>query len=440
MRVRAFQHPNVPQLFEFGHDGETCFVTMELLDGETLRSVLSHLRPERLEPSEVDRIVTAIGDVLVKAHDCGIVHGDVRPETILVTTDQDIKLLNFECTALTMRGPIVLAPSEEARAFALLVYELYAGGRAHDELTGRDLRRLPRRRARAVRHALLEPRRRPLQVREFLVDAGLSSAGGVRRAEPGLEQAPLAPERQLVPLRAVVLFLALAAGGAAYLGGGSGLLEDIVSADSSASRLFDGDETSSTPSTPSTVVPARGESTPHPDDTTLGAVGGEENQGGELLAAAAGLSGNQVVGDSRMGRGPGMFETGAAMFERTSVEPGSARREPDSVSFATRILTAYENQTPLAVEVYRTGEIGRAFEFTWRTRDGTARDGDDYARLEHRETFAPGERTRTLFIPIAADNLPEDDEQFFVELNFDSDNADTKTVIEMPVVLIDDDL
>jgi hypothetical protein len=141
-----------------------------------------------------------------------------------------------------------------------------------------------------------------------------------------------------------------------------------------------------------------------------------------------------------MGRGPGMFETGAAMFERTSVEPGSARREPVSVSFATRILTAYENQTPLAVEVYRTGEIGRAFEFTWRTRDGTARDGDDYARLEHRETFAPGERTRTLLIPIADDNLPEDDEQFFVELIFDSDNADTKTVIEMPVVLIDDDL
>ncbi|MBX7102418.1 MAG: serine/threonine protein kinase, partial [Myxococcaceae bacterium] len=86
-------HRNVVKLLELGqHDG-TLFLAMELLSGATL-AALGRGRP----PAPVE-LVVAVGaqllDGLTAAHQAGVVHRDVKPSNVFVTTDGVVKLIDF---------------------------------------------------------------------------------------------------------------------------------------------------------------------------------------------------------------------------------------------------------------------------------------------------------------------------------------------------------
>ena len=61
------------------------FLVMELLEGETLSERWKR-HDRRLAPREVLRVADAVLDVLAAAHDKGIVHRDVKPANIFLTT------------------------------------------------------------------------------------------------------------------------------------------------------------------------------------------------------------------------------------------------------------------------------------------------------------------------------------------------------------------
>ena len=69
------------------------FLVMDLLEGETLDERLR--RVDTLEPMEAVRIADAVLDVLVAAHRQGVVHRDVKPDNIFMTSDGSIKLFDF---------------------------------------------------------------------------------------------------------------------------------------------------------------------------------------------------------------------------------------------------------------------------------------------------------------------------------------------------------
>lgn len=90
--VAAISHPNVLALFEFDREGDVAYVVTELLEGETLRSVLGR---GPLSWRRACEIGAAIADGLAAAHAKRIVHRDLKPENVFLTTDGRVKLLDF---------------------------------------------------------------------------------------------------------------------------------------------------------------------------------------------------------------------------------------------------------------------------------------------------------------------------------------------------------
>jgi len=89
--VAALSHPNILAIFDVGRDGETAYAVTELLDGTTLRQILTTPLPVR---KAVD-IATQIARGLAAAHDKGIVHRDLKPENVFLLNDGQVKILDF---------------------------------------------------------------------------------------------------------------------------------------------------------------------------------------------------------------------------------------------------------------------------------------------------------------------------------------------------------
>ena len=86
-------HPNVVNIYDVGHEGETYFIVMELVDGTTLAEMIEH--DGRLPEPVVIDYATQICAGLAYAHRQGLLHRDVKPANILVTKDDVVKLSDF---------------------------------------------------------------------------------------------------------------------------------------------------------------------------------------------------------------------------------------------------------------------------------------------------------------------------------------------------------
>ena len=86
-------HPNIVNVYDFGRAEDAYYIVMELVDGATLGALL---RDERVlpEPAAVDYAIQ-IASGLAYAHRQGLLHRDVKPANILVTTDDVVKLSDF---------------------------------------------------------------------------------------------------------------------------------------------------------------------------------------------------------------------------------------------------------------------------------------------------------------------------------------------------------
>ena len=84
-------HPNVCQVFDADEDGETLFLAMELLEGQSLAD---RLASGPLDASETARIARQILAALAALHGLGIVHRDLKPSNVFLTP-HGVKLLDF---------------------------------------------------------------------------------------------------------------------------------------------------------------------------------------------------------------------------------------------------------------------------------------------------------------------------------------------------------
>jgi serine/threonine-protein kinase len=88
------QHPAVVAVLGDGVVDNIPYIVMELLQGETLDARWER-KGQRLDVVEVLWAVDKLLDVLVAAHAKGIVHRDIKPENIFLTTDRQLKVLDF---------------------------------------------------------------------------------------------------------------------------------------------------------------------------------------------------------------------------------------------------------------------------------------------------------------------------------------------------------
>ncbi len=106
--MTVLQHENIVRALGFGRspEGDMCLV-MELVEGETLRSMLKRL--ERFPRQGVAEIVRQLGAALSLAHSYGVVHRDLKPENVLVAWPAPekplLKVLDFGMARLLVGGP-----------------------------------------------------------------------------------------------------------------------------------------------------------------------------------------------------------------------------------------------------------------------------------------------------------------------------------------------
>jgi serine/threonine protein kinase len=90
--VAALSHPNILALHDYGTDRGFAFAVMELLEGETVRDRVARSAVPWRKAMELG---TAIADGLAAAHAKGIIHRDMKPENLFLTSDGRVKILDF---------------------------------------------------------------------------------------------------------------------------------------------------------------------------------------------------------------------------------------------------------------------------------------------------------------------------------------------------------
>lgn len=99
--ARRIAHRNIVRTHDFGRADGMYFVTMEFVEGTTLRAVLD--RRGQLGASAMLAIAKQLADALKCAHDDGIIHRDIKPQNLLLDAAGTLKVMDFGVARLTQR-------------------------------------------------------------------------------------------------------------------------------------------------------------------------------------------------------------------------------------------------------------------------------------------------------------------------------------------------
>jgi len=86
-------HPNIVTIFDSGVDGKRFFIVMELIEGLNLKEII--LKQKLMKFEDGIRLLLQASSGLAFAHDHGIVHCDIKPQNMLVSTDGILKITDF---------------------------------------------------------------------------------------------------------------------------------------------------------------------------------------------------------------------------------------------------------------------------------------------------------------------------------------------------------
>ncbi len=164
-KAQDLAHPNIVTTFDFDRDGDTVYMTMELLEGTPLDQFLRDQSGSGVDLVQALRIIEGMSNALAYAHGKSIVHSDFKPGNCYVTEAGNVKVLDFGIARaasrkfgadehVTIFDPATLAgitpayataeqinaqvPDELDDIYALscIAYELLTGRHPYDRLDG----------------------------------------------------------------------------------------------------------------------------------------------------------------------------------------------------------------------------------------------------------------------------------------------------------------
>jgi serine/threonine protein kinase/tetratricopeptide (TPR) repeat protein len=133
--IARLSHPNILAIHDFGRDGNASYAVTELLEGETMRERLGR---GAIDWREAVRVSARVASGLAAAHREGVIHRDITPANIFVTTDGHIKILDFGLSRVAA-APSADGDKREAEATLTQHGEVTGtlGYMSPEQLTGR---------------------------------------------------------------------------------------------------------------------------------------------------------------------------------------------------------------------------------------------------------------------------------------------------------------
>ena len=103
----------IVQVYEFGQEGDLDFIVMEYVEGRPL-SKMMHGKP--LPPHKVAEFGHQVARALARAHQKGLLHRDIKPANILVTPNDEVKVVDFGLAAFFERTESTAGLDESTRS------------------------------------------------------------------------------------------------------------------------------------------------------------------------------------------------------------------------------------------------------------------------------------------------------------------------------------
>jgi serine/threonine protein kinase len=443
--LQLLSHPNVVRVHEFDRDGDLAFFTMELLRGSLLSRVLSTRNGATLPRAYALAIIRDVGAAISHAHSRGVVHGDVNPQNIFITSDGELRVLDFGAShtlhhdiwnpdgGLQPHAPVatpgyascqVLAGQRpDARddlfAFACVSYVLLCGQHPFPKLTAVQAREqrsriarppgLSGRQWRVLREGLRWERdRRPSDVLQWLTRFDIGAAAPHIPPLAMLVNAP-PPKKSRLALAAAIVGLALLAAGGYWVLTDDGSLAGMVKGwGDQVSALINNEGTSPGEPTGTQRTPASEPALPAASNRA------DENSAVDQSAAAnrnAALTQNAPVNrnispNPRSSQAASAPQPAAARVAAAApaqrADPAAADQGAAHIEMAADTVDVVASETTAVVTVRRRGNLRGDASFRWWTESGTAKPATDFTPSTPRvEEIPNGRNSVTLSIPVS---------------------------------------
>ena len=461
-QAQSLSHPNIASVFDLDRDERTYFIVMELLEGDSLAGVLRRLNGQPMARKNALALIASIGAALAHAHRRDIVHGDLKPRNVMITSSGEVRVLEFgfarsrsaqggelheEHGNVSIGTPAYASaervhglmpdPSDDVYSLACIAYELLSGrhpyggrsaflARAHGRRPAR-INGLTHRQWHALQRALAWDRAdRRIDVVDLLGALGTGESG----------HDPVPPEllsipddvrgRRLRRLAAVAAVIAVVAF-AIYLV--TRIPPPVQSVDV-ASAL-----PAPTPSDATPETNASSESDTQATPAEKPATPAEKPA--EVPERTAATS-EPTPRSEAPAQGQSAAEGSSA---ETPARPTPAPAAPPAtIEFAKDTYVVTESDGAVSLEVRRTGSTRNALSFRWALRSNSAEAGSDFADIGPGvERMPPGVRTATILVPLVSDTITENTELFLVELEAIEERVSVGELGHAAVIIVDDD-
>jgi eukaryotic-like serine/threonine-protein kinase len=91
--VAKLSHPNIVTVIDRGDDGGRQYIVFEHVEGQNLKELVT--RTGRMPPRRALELVIPVADGLAFAHEHGLVHRDVKPQNVLLSSEGEVKVTDF---------------------------------------------------------------------------------------------------------------------------------------------------------------------------------------------------------------------------------------------------------------------------------------------------------------------------------------------------------